>query len=232
MRESSAEIVCKNIWKSYGEGATKVDALKGVDITINRGELRLLMGPSGSGKTTLISIMTGILMQDSGECLMQGVDVNHLPDQERTRYRGKHIGFVFQLFNLIPTLTIDENISVPLLLNGVDRKEANERAGELLKEFGMGDKIGMYPRSLSGGQQQRVAIARAMVHGPELMVCDEPTSFLDHENGIKTMELLKKMVVEKGVTLVVVTHDPRITHFADKIDYVEDGRIVDKLGTT
>ncbi len=229
-KELRAEIVCKNIWKSYGEGATKVEALRGVDITINKGELRLLMGPSGSGKTTLISIMTGILMQDSGECLMQGVDVNHLPDQERTRYRGQHIGFVFQLFNLIPSLTIDENISVPLLLNGVGRKEANERAGELLKEFGMGDKIGVYPRSLSGGQQQRVAIARAMAHGPELMVCDEPTSFLDHENGMKTMELLKKMVVEKGVTLVVVTHDPRITHFADKIDYVEDGKIVDKLG--
>lgn len=229
-KETSPEIVCKNICKTYGEGATKVEALRNVNLTINKGELRLLMGPSGSGKTTLISVITGILMQDSGDCLMKGIDVNRLPDQERTRYRGQHIGFVFQLFNLIPSLTIDENISIPLLLNGIDRKEANERAGELLKEFGMGDKRGMYPRNLSGGQQQRVAIARAMAHRPELMVCDEPTSFLDHENGIRTMELLKKMVVEKGVTLVVVTHDPRIVKFADKIDYMEDGRIVDKIG--
>lgn len=228
-KQSSPEIVCKNIRKTYGEGAMKVEALKGVDLTIKKGELRLLMGPSGSGKTTLISIITGILMQDSGDCLMKGVDMNRLPDQERTRYRGQHIGFVFQLFNLIPSLTIDENITVPLLLNGVDRKEANARAADLLKEFGMGDKLGMYPRNLSGGQQQRVAIARALAHSPELIVCDEPTSFLDHETGTKIMELLKKMVVEKGVTLIVVTHDPRITKFADKIDYVEDGRIVDKI---
>lgn len=223
------EIVCKNIYKTYGEGATRVEALKGVNLTIKKGELRLLMGPSGSGKTTLISVITGILMQDSGDCLMQGVDVNRLPDQEKTRYRGQHIGFVFQLFNLIPSLTVRENITVPLLLNGVDSKEAMERVAELLKEFGMGDKIDTYPRNLSGGQQQRVAIARAMVHKPELIVCDEPTSYLDHENGMKTMELLKKMVVEKGVTLVVVTHDPRIVKFADKIDYMEDGRIVDKI---
>lgn len=227
-KELRAEIVCKNICKTYGEGATKVVALRDVSLTINKGELRLLMGPSGSGKTTLISIITGILMQDSGVCLMQGVDVNRLPDQERTKYRGQHIGFVFQLFNLIPSLTVGENITVPLILNGVGSKEAMERAGELLKEFGMGDKINTYPRNLSGGQQQRVAIARAMAHSPELIVCDEPTSYLDHENGMKTMELLKTMVVDKGVTLVVVTHDPRIMKFADKIDYVEDGTIVDK----
>lgn len=228
-KESNAEIVCRNISKTYGEGATKVVALKDVNLTIRKGELRLLMGPSGSGKTTLISIITGILMQDSGDCLMQGVDVNRLPDQEKTRYRGRHIGFVFQLFNLIPSLTVGENITVPLILNGVGNREAMERARELLGQFGMGDKINTSPRNLSGGQQQRVAIARAMAHNPELIVCDEPTSYLDHENGIKTMELLKTMVVDKGVTLVVVTHDPRIVKFADKIDYMEDGRIVDKI---
>lgn len=225
--EASVEIVCKDIYKAYGEGSTRVEALKGVDITIRKGELRLLMGPSGSGKTTLISIISGILMQDSGECLIQGVDLNHLSDKERTHYRGAHIGFVFQIFNLIPSLTVGENISIPLLLNGANRKEAYDRAKELMIEFGMEDKLNAYPGNLSGGQQQRVAIARALTHRPELVVCDEPTSFLDHENGIRIMELLKKMVVEKGVTLIVVTHDQRITKYADKIDYLEDGKIVE-----
>lgn len=224
--QSNPAIICKNLHKHFGEGASRVEALRGVDLTINRGELRLLMGPSGSGKTTLISIIAGILTQDSGDCLISNVDLNHLSDQKKTRYRGSHIGFVFQIFNLIPALTIEENISIPLLLNGVSRKEATEKAKEILIEFAMGDKIGTYPRNLSGGQQQRVAIARAIVHNPELIVCDEPTSFLDHENGMKIMELLKGMVKKKGVTLIVVTHDPRITKFADKIDQLEDGKIV------
>lgn len=224
--QTNSLIVCKNIHKFYGQGATRVEALRGVDLTINKGELRMLMGPSGSGKTTLISIIAGILTQDSGECLVNNIDLNHLPDKNKTHYRGRHIGFVFQIFNLLPTLKLEENISIPLLLNGVPRKDADERAKELLKDFNMEDKIGSYPRDLSGGQQQRVAIARAIAHKPELIVCDEPTSFLDHENGMKIMEILKEMVTKKGLTLIVVTHDPRIVQFADKIDYLEDGRIV------
>lgn len=230
-KQPQPAIVCKNIHKFYGEGTSRIEALRGVDLIINKGELRLLMGPSGSGKTTLISIISGILTQDSGECLLNNINLNHLPDREKTAYRGNHIGFVFQIFNLIPSLTIEENISIPLLLNGVPRKEACERADEILKEFGMGDKIGVFPRELSGGQQQRVAIARAIAHNPEFIVCDEPTSFLDHETGTKIMELLKEMVIKKGLTLIVVTHDPRIVRFADKIDYLEDGRIVSKLPT-
>lgn len=222
-------IVCKKLHKFYGEGATRLEALRGVDLSINKGELRMLMGPSGSGKTTLISIMAGILTQDSGECLVNNMDLNHLSEKERTHYRGKHIGFVFQAFNLIPTLKIEENIAIPLLLQGVSINEAAVRAKELLIEFNMGDKIGLYSRNLSGGQQQRVAIARAIAHRPEIIVCDEPTSFLDHENGMKIMELLKKMAVQQGLTLIVVTHDPRIIEFADKIDYVEDGTIVEEL---
>lgn len=226
--KKEAAIVCKNLHKFYGQGPTRVEALRGVDLTINKGEFRMLMGPSGSGKTTLISIIAGILTQDSGECLVNNVDLNHLPDKKKTRYRGSHIGFVFQIFNLIPSLKIEENISIPLLINGASRKEADQRAKELLTEFNMGEKIGAYPRDLSGGQQQRVTIARAMVHNPEFIVCDEPTSFLDHENGMKIMELLKQMVVKKGLTLIVVTHDPRIVSFADKIDELEDGIIVSK----
>jgi len=226
-----SEIICKDIRKTYGEGSTRVEALRGVDLAINRGELRLLMGPSGSGKTTLISIIAGILTQDSGTCLLDNVDINHLSDKERTHYRGKNIGFVFQIFNLVPSLTIDENIEIPMLLNGVPRGEAGERARALLTEFGLKDKLGVYPRALSGGQQQRVAIARAIAHNPELIVCDEPTSFLDHITGAKIMELLREMVTKKGKTLIVVTHDPRITKYADKIDYLEDGQIVSKLSS-
>lgn len=225
-RSEQPIIVCKNLHKFYGEGTARVEALRGVDLTINRGELRMLMGPSGSGKTTLISVIAGILTQDSGECLLNNIDINHLSDKEKTHYRGNHIGFVFQIFNLIPTLTIEENICIPLLINEISsKKEALNKAKELLTQFEMRDKIGKYPRELSGGQQQRVAIARAIAHSPHLIVCDEPTSFLDHQTGEKIMTLLKERVAKKGQTCIVVTHDPRIMKFADKIDYLEDGKI-------
>ncbi len=218
-------IICKDIHKHYGEGPTRVEALQGINLEINQGELQMLMGPSGSGKTTLISIIAGILTQSSGECLVNGVDLNHLPDAEKTHYRGKNIGFVFQTFNLIPTLTCEENISVPLVILGTPKPEALERAKELLVEFEMGDKIGVYPTQLSGGQQQRVAIARAMLHDPSIIVCDEPTSFLDVSTGHKIMTLLKNMVTKKGITLIIITHDSRIVGFADRIDYIEDGKL-------
>lgn len=220
-------VICKGIYKHYGEGEARVEALKGVDLEVKKGELRLLMGPSGSGKTTLISIISGILTQDRGECLVNGVDLNHLSEKERTLYRGKNIGFAFQTFNLVPMLTNEENISVPLLFQGVPRKIALEKSKELLKELGITDKIGAYPNELSGGQQQRIAIGRAIVHDPLILVCDEPTSFLDLHTGQKIMELLRAMVEERGLTLIVVTHDPRITKYADKIDYLEDGKIIE-----
>ena len=221
-------VICKNIRKFYGEGSNRVEALRGVDLIINKGELRLLMGPSGSGKTTLISIIAGILTQDEGECLVNNLNLNHMPDQEKTLYRGKQIGFVFQIFNLVPMITIEENISIPLLLQNVNRKEALERAKELLSEFDMADKIGCYPKQLSGGQQQRVAIARALIHHPQIIVCDEPTSFLDHATGHKIMELLTDLVKKKGLSCIVVTHDSRIEQFADQIDHLEDGRIIQR----
>lgn len=220
-------IKCKSIYKHYGEGSTRVEALRGIDLVINKGEIRMLMGPSGSGKTTLVSIIAGILTQDSGECLVSDIDVNHLPDQDKTHFRGKNIGFVFQIFNLIPTLTCEENISVPLVILGVPKLEAQEKAKQLLIEFGMGEKIGVYPPQLSGGQQQRVAIARSMVHDPSIIVCDEPTSFLDVQTGHKIMELLQQMVARKKITLVVITHDSRIVEFADSINHIEDGKIID-----
>ena len=221
-------VVCKNIHKFYGVGATRVEALKGVDITINRGELRLLMGPSGSGKTTLISIIAAILTQSEGECLVNNIDLNHLPDREKTHYRGKNIGFVFQIFNLIKMITVEENIAIPLLLQNVNRRQALDAAKELLVKFGMEDKIGTHPDKLSGGQQQRVAIARALVHKPQIIICDEPTSFLDQITGQLIMELLQSLVKHENLTCIVVTHDSRIEIFADKIDVLEDGKIVNR----
>jgi putative ABC transport system ATP-binding protein len=219
-------VVCKNIQKTYGHGATSVQALRGVDLEVKQGELLMLMGPSGSGKTTLISVIAGILTQTEGECLVAGLDINHLPDQEKTNFRGKHIGFVFQAFNLIPMLTCAENVSVPLLINGVDKKIALQKAKLLLESVGIGEKVNTIPPELSGGQQQRVAIARAMIHDPDIIVCDEPTSFLDHETGAKVMELLRAIATQHGKTLIVVSHDVRIVKFADRIVSLEDGRIV------
>lgn len=218
-------IRCHDIHKTYGSGENAVHALRGVSLSIPQGTLRLLMGPSGSGKTTLISIFSGILTPDSGECWVNGVNLGSLNDAEKTTFRGHNIGFVFQVFNLIPMLTIEENVSIPLLLQERPRKFALDRAKEVLAEMGMADKIGRLPTELSGGQQQRVAIARAIVHSPTLIVCDEPTSFLDHQTGNKIMEQLQELVRKKSVTIIVVTHDPRIVPFADEIAHLEDGVI-------
>jgi putative ABC transport system ATP-binding protein len=219
-------VVCRNIKKTYGEGASAVKALQGVDLEVKKGEVLMLMGPSGSGKTTLISVIAGILTQTEGECLVSNLDLNHMPDEDKTRYRGKHIGFVFQAFNLIPMLTCAENVAVPLLIQGKERKAALQKANELLITVGIGEKADISPSQISGGQQQRVAIARSMIHEPDLIVCDEPTSYLDHETGLKVMELLRAIIGKNGKTLIVVTHDVRIMKFADRIVKLEDGRIV------
>jgi putative ABC transport system ATP-binding protein len=223
---SEIAVVCKNIKKTYGMGTSAVEALRGIDLDVKKGELLMMMGPSGSGKTTLISVIAGILTQTEGECLLSGINLNRMPDQEKTHYRGKHVGFVFQSFNLIPMLTCAENVSIPLLLNGVERNVALDNAKHLLAGVGIPEKVDISPLELSGGQQQRVAIARAMIHNPDLIVCDEPTSYLDHETGVKVMELLRSIAGENGKTLIVVSHDVRITQFADRIVRLEDGKII------
>jgi putative ABC transport system ATP-binding protein len=227
-KNSEPAVICKGIKKHFGEGPTRVDALRGIDLEVQRGELLMLMGPSGSGKTTLISIISGILTQSEGECLVSNLNLNQMPDEEKVHYRGKYIGFVFQLFNLIPTLTCRENVSIPLILNRVDKKTALKRSEELLSRLGIPDKVHNLPTELSGGQQQRVAIARSIIHDPELVVCDEPTSFLDHDTGKMIMELLRDIVKQKGATLIVVTHDVRIVPFADRIVNIEDGRVAER----
>ncbi len=220
-------VKCDGVTKTYRSNGTAVTALRGIDLDVRSGELLMLVGPSGCGKTTLISVMAGILDHDDGDCRVFDRDFKHMPQRQRTRYRGENIGFVFQAFNLLPTLTAAENVAVPMLINGSSHSDAMERAEEALRRVGLGDRMTSYPRQLSGGQQQRVAIARALVHGPKLIVCDEPTSSLDHETGHKVMELMREVAVGPDRALVIVTHDARIFEFADRIARMDDGRIVD-----
>ena len=220
-------VICTGITKSFGEDDSKVMALRGVDLTIDSGEVIMLVGPSGCGKTTLISVMAGILKGDSGTCKVLGQDLSKLSSDEITEFRGRNIGFIFQSYNLLPPLSLVENVSIPLIINGVPREEANRRAREILTQVGLGKRLESRPGSLSGGQQQRVAIARAMVHQPKLLVCDEPTSALDHVTGMHIMELLRQAAKERNTTLVIITHDNRILGYADRIAHMDDGRVID-----
>jgi putative ABC transport system ATP-binding protein len=218
---------CRSLTKTYGTGDAKVMALRGVDLDVRLGELLMLVGPSGCGKTTLISVIAAILSQDSGGCEVLGQELRAMDQRQRTRFRGVSIGFVFQLFNLLPALSALENVSVPLLINGVARKDAENRASRFLTEVDLGERLRALPGELSGGQQQRVAIARALVHHPKLIVCDEPTSSLDYETGRNVMNILRRLAKSPDRALIVVTHDPRIFEFADRIAHMDDGKIIE-----
>ena len=226
---ANTAVHCRGVTKTYGTGDARVMALRGIDLDVCRGELLMLVGPSGCGKTTLISVIAAILKQDSGNCEVLGQDLTSMDQNERTRFRGVSIGFVFQLFNLLPALNAVENVSVPLLINGVSRKNAETRASEILAEVDLGTRLGALPTQLSGGQQQRVAIARALVHDPKLIVCDEPTSSLDHETGRSVMNVLRGIAKSPDRALIVVTHDPRIFEFADRIAHMDDGKIIEVI---
>lgn len=225
-------VSCRGLRKQYWMGGQPVNALRGVDLEIAERQLVLLSGPSGCGKTTLISIIAGVLDADGGDCQIRGRSWAASGPAERTRRRGVEIGFVFQSFQLIPALTAVENVSLPLLLNGVGRRDAEQRAAEMLHRVGLSERQNNLPKQLSGGQQQRVAIARALVHDPQLIVCDEPTSALDAENGRLVMQLLRELVRSDGKTLIVVTHDSRVFGFADRIVTLNDGQIVADQGQT
>lgn len=221
-----AAVRCEKLVKIYDTGGQKVIALNGIDLSINLGELMMLVGPSGCGKTTLISVIAGILDQDSGVCELFGENVNAMRSKDKLQFRARHIGFVFQAFNLLPSLNAAENVSIPLLINGVKRAEAERLAIKMLEQVGLGDRWKSFPSQLSGGQQQRVAIARALVHSPRLIVCDEPTSALDHVSGHNVMTLLKEVALHQDRALVIVTHDARIFEFADRIAQMDDGHVV------
>ncbi|MEI8316105.1 MAG: ABC transporter ATP-binding protein [Verrucomicrobiota bacterium] len=217
---------CRQVTKTYGHGSAAVQALRGVDLDVRMGELLMLVGPSGCGKTTLISVIAGVLERDGGECEVFDHDYRHMKEKDTVQFRGKNIGFVFQAYNLIPTLTAAENVAAPLLIAGHKRRAAVERARDVLKQVGFDERMMKAPPSdLSGGQQQRVAIARAMVHNPRLIVCDEPTSALDHETGHHVMEVLRTVALGVDRALVVVTHDARIFEFADRVARMDDGHI-------
>lgn len=229
-RPAELAVHCRGVTKSYGAGDSKVTALRGIDLDVRTGELLMLVGPSGCGKTTLISCIAGILNHDEGICRVFGHDFKAMSQWEKTKLRGQTIGFVFQAFNLLPTLTAAENVAVPLLINRVPRAEAIEKAREMLERVGLGQRYKALPKELSGGQQQRVAVARAMIHDPRIIVCDEPTSALDHQTGHQIMEMLRAVALREGRALVIVTHDARIFEFADRIAQMDDGtvrRVVD-----
>jgi putative ABC transport system ATP-binding protein len=226
MNHTQTAVSCKGITKWFGEGDARVQALRGLDLEIGMGELAMLVGPSGCGKTTLISIVAGLLDATEGHLEVLGTTPNQFTREERILFRRKNLGFVFQQFNLLPTLTAAENVAVPLFVAGFPRRPAVEQASELLNELGLGDHLSYQPSQLSGGQQQRVAIARALIHNPRLVVCDEPTSALDAKTGHKVMELFANIAIRPDRALIVVTHDSRIFDFADVITHMEDGRAV------
>ena len=216
---------CRGVTKDFGAGATRVQALRGVDLDVYTGEMTLLVGPSGCGKTTLLSVIAGILEPTSGAVEVLGSDLVHMSSRAVVRFRGDKIGFVFQQFNLLPALNAIENVAVPLLIAGMRRAAALVRAADVLVQVGLADRMHALPADLSGGQQQRVAIARALSHQPQLLVCDEPTSALDHANGKLIMELLRDIAVQSNRAVIVVTHDSRVFEFGDRIAHMDDGHI-------
>ena len=212
--------------KDLGEGAGKVRALKGVSLSLKAGELTLLMGPSGSGKTTLLSILGCILTPTSGDVILDGRSVIGKGPEELAALRREHIGFVFQSYNLFPTLNAEENVRLALDVRGDDPREAVSRARRALEQVGLGHRMKSHPKNLSGGEQQRVAVARALAGEPSVILADEPTAALDSENGQAVMALLSEIAQDKSRAVLAVTHDPRTLPFADRIVRIEDGLIV------
>lgn len=219
-------IEVRDLWKVYGTGTKQVEALRGVNLKIEDGEFVAILGPSGSGKTTLLNCLSGIDSPTRGEIFFDGVAFHALSEEKKTEFRAKHMGFVFQFFNLIPVLTALENVLLPLKILGVNHDEALERARGMLQRVGLADKLNRFPSELSGGEQQRVAIARALVHNPKIVWADEPTGNLDSETGESVISLLEEMRNEHRTTLVIVTHDERIAKRADRVLIIRDGKIV------
>src|SRR5262249_760110 len=219
-------VATRSLRKKFGGNGATVEALRGVDFHARYGELTFIVGPSGCGKTTLLSVITGLLDPTEGEVELFGERPHLFRANQQIDFRRKNLGFVFQQYNLLPSLTASENAAVPLIAAGMKWSEAVDRANALLDQLGLRNRRDSLPAKLSGGEQQRVAIARALVHEPRLVVCDEPTAALDHATGEKVMELLAAKAVHPDRAVVVVTHDSRVFHYADVIAEMDDGRIV------
>ena len=213
----------RDVGKSYREGDRLHRVLRGVQARLGRGEITILLGRSGSGKSTLLNLLSGIDLPDEGDVIVDGVAINRLSETARTLYRRRQVGFVFQFFNLIPTLTVAENLLLPLELN--HRRDGAHRVAELLSAVDLEDRAGSFPDRLSGGERQRVAIARALVHDPDLILADEPTGNLDIETGVQVLELLDRLTRQAGKTMVMATHSRRVVGVADRILRIEDGHL-------
>lgn len=224
---ASAFIELRGVSKRYREGERVHTVIAGLDVGIERGQLVVLLGRSGSGKSTLLNLIGGLDQPDDGSIRIDGEELTGLSEEARTRFRRRHIGFVFQAFNLIPTLTVAENLRLPLELNGCRGADGAARIAALLADLGLADKGESYPDRLSGGEQQRVAIARALVHDPMLVLADEPTGNLDLETGRQVIELIDRLTRNSGRTLVMATHSREVVGMADRVFSLQGGRLVE-----
>lgn len=219
-------IKIKELWKKYHIGEVDITALKGIDLTISRGEFISIMGSSGSGKSTLLHILGGLDLPTSGNYLLEDIDITTLDDKELSRIRNEHFGFIFQSYNLFPELTAVENVIVPLMYAKADRKKRLNKAIDLLESVGLGQRINHYPGQLSGGEQQRVAVARALANDPTLILADEPTGNLASHQGKEIMNILKRLHRERKTTIVMVTHDPGVAIYGKRLVGIRDGEIL------
>ena len=218
-------VEARSIRKTYDTGAVRVDALRGVDLALVQGEMVTIMGPSGCGKTTLLNCLSGLDSLDGGEVLIEGTPLSEMSDRERTDYRARRMGFVFQFYNLMPVLTAAENVELPLLLARASGDEARRRALDALRLVGLVDRANHVPDALSGGERQRVTIARSLVNDPAIVWADEPTGDLDSENAGEIVELMRRLNVERGLTFLIVTHDIAVGRKTDRIVRMVDGEI-------
>lgn len=226
---SSIVVDVRALEKSFGDGPNRIHVLKQVSLQAHTGEIMMLVGPSGCGKTTLLSAIAGTLKVESGTIHVFGSPLEKMSNSALTDFRAKNIGFIFQQFNLIPTLSVAENVSVPLLIQGYSSRFAIKRAREILEKVGLGDRWKERPNKLSGGQQQRVAIARALIHEPRLVICDEPTAALDAHNGEIVLDLFREVARSADRAVIIVTHDNRILSYADRIARMDDGEIIEVI---
>ncbi|GAA5481758.1 ABC transporter ATP-binding protein [Haloferula sargassicola] len=220
-------IQCRGLSKSYRKGATVVTPLEALDLDVPKGEFLALMGPSGSGKTTLLNLLSGIDSPTQGSLVIAGEEVASLSRRQLTAWRARHIGYIFQLYHLVPVLTAFENVELPLLLSDLSKKERHDRVSAALELVGLGDRIHHTPTELSGGQEQRVAIARAIVADPPLLVADEPTGDLDRAAATRILDLLRGLTRDHGKTIVMVTHDAKAAAAADRTLHLEKGQLLE-----
>lgn len=222
-----AYIECRNLTRTYVKGLTTITPLEALDLEIEEGSFTALMGPSGSGKTTLLNLIAGIDTPTSGSLVIGGADISQLTRSRLAQWRGENIGYIFQLYNLVPVLTAYENVELPLLLHNLTGPERHKRVSAALELVGIADRHDHFPRQLSGGQEQRVAIARAIVTDPKIVVADEPTGDLDRTSAAEILSLLQQINVELGRTLIMVTHDPKTTIYAQRILHLDKGKLLE-----